>query len=200
MVNNVEKSKNLDIILGHGGYFVGDVCIGLTRGGGQFTVERSYRKINADGDPGGVVGRETLDESIPKLTTNLLQVINDNITKFWPAVKHTASEDGKTNTMKGTMKIEDSDFIPEVKWVGKTKKGKPIIIKVMNAINLENIDFSMQDKGEVIQKITWEGHYPADYDPVDYINGEEIEEPWEVSYPAVPLEAVEEAADDESEA
>lgn len=183
----MEKSKSMDIILGHGGYFVGDVCIGLTRGGGQFVVERTYRKITADGDPGGVVGREVIDESIPKLTTNVLQVINDNIVKFWPAVKHEKTEDGQ-NKMTGTMKILDTDYIPEVKWVGKTKKGKPIIIKVKNAINLENIDFTMQEKGEVVPKITWEGHYQKDYDPTDYINGEEIEEPWEVIYPEVDID------------
>ena len=188
MATSLQKSKELDIILGHGGYFVGDVCIGLTRGGGQFLVERSYRKINADGDPGGVVGRVTIEESIPKLTTNALQVINDNIINFWPAVKHSSNgEESNSNTMTGTMKINDSDFIPEVKWVGKTKKGKPVIIKVKNAINLENIDFTMQEKNEIIQKITWEGHYPVDYDPINYINGDEIVEPWEVIYPSVTL-------------
>ena len=38
------------IILGKGVFSIGDTPIALTRGGGQFTVEREVRQIEADGD------------------------------------------------------------------------------------------------------------------------------------------------------
>lgn len=51
-----------EILLGVGKFYVGNsesdaVAVGLTRGGGKFIVERTYREINADGDPGKVKGR-----------------------------------------------------------------------------------------------------------------------------------------------
>ena len=42
-------------------------CVGLTRGGGNFVVEREYREINADDDPGPVKGGR------PKLKLKTLQ-------------------------------------------------------------------------------------------------------------------------------
>lgn len=71
-------SGNDEILLGVGKFYVGSsssdaVCVGLTRGGGSFVVERNYREINADDDPGAVEGRIVQDEGRPKLTFNMLQ-------------------------------------------------------------------------------------------------------------------------------
>ena len=67
-----------EIILGAGKFYVGTnssdaTCVGLTRGGGSFTVEREYRNINADGDPGAVEGRIVQEGGQPKLKLNTLQ-------------------------------------------------------------------------------------------------------------------------------
>lgn len=69
---------NSEIILGVGKFYVGTssadaTCVGLTRGGGQFTVEREYRNINADGDPGAVDGRIVQEGGQPKLKMKALQ-------------------------------------------------------------------------------------------------------------------------------
>ena len=69
---------NGEIVLGVGKVYVGAAegsatCVGLTRGGGQFTVEREYREINADEDPGAVEGRIVQEAGRPKLKLNALQ-------------------------------------------------------------------------------------------------------------------------------
>lgn len=69
---------NGEMILGVGKFYIGTsatdaVAVGLTRGGGSFVVEREYRDINADDDPGAVEGRITKDTGRPKLKLNLLQ-------------------------------------------------------------------------------------------------------------------------------
>lgn len=69
-----------EILLGAGKLFIGTAstsatAIGLTRGGGSFTVEREYREINADGDPGAVEGRIVQEEGRPKLRMNVLEFI-----------------------------------------------------------------------------------------------------------------------------
>ncbi len=69
-----------EIILGVGKFYIGTssadaAVVGLTRGGGSFTVEREYREINADEDPGPVDGRIVQEGGRPKLKFNALQWI-----------------------------------------------------------------------------------------------------------------------------
>lgn len=74
-----------EILLGAGVFFVGGTQVALTRGGGSFTVERTYREINADGDRGAVKGRVVMEESRPKLTMNNLTWLT-SITSIWPGI------------------------------------------------------------------------------------------------------------------
>lgn len=69
---------NGEIVLGVGKFYVGTsssdaACVGLTRGGGSFVVEREYREINADEDPGAVKDRIVQEGGRPKLKLNTLQ-------------------------------------------------------------------------------------------------------------------------------
>ena len=265
------------ILLGMGVFKIGNVAVGLTRGGGQFTVEREYRPIVADGDKGEYKGRISQDTSKPKLKMNALEVISENLTKLYPGLKtvttavagkntftvatNFASEDTVTfanitltegtdfnvgsdaaesaanlttelNTVAaittlytitsagavititekvagggntpGTMyvagtgvitagvvttsvaaastkvtgkgKIEVADYNDTVTWTGETKGGKQVIITLYNAINLDNIDWTLAEKDEAIAAATYVGTYledsPADYEPWDivYVN------------------------------
>ena len=119
-------SATHEIFLGEGVFYIGETPIGLTRGGGQFTVER-----------------EVSDSDSKKVVT-------------------------------GTGKIVDSDYQDFVKFVGMTDKGKEVVIKVENAINLENIDWTLTDKDEVVPALTYTGCYKED-SPAEY-------EPWSVTY------------------
>ena len=72
------SAGNSEILLGVGKFYVGAAsssaeCVGLTRGGGSFIVEREYREINADEDPGAVEGRIVQEGGRPKLKLNALQ-------------------------------------------------------------------------------------------------------------------------------
>jgi len=74
----VESGSTTDasmILLGAGVLSVGGTDVALTRGGGQFTVEREFRNINADGDRGPVEGRVVIDGSVAKLKVNALQFL-----------------------------------------------------------------------------------------------------------------------------
>ena len=69
---------NGEILLGVGRFSVGATKddakpVGLTRGGGSFIVEREYREINADDDPGLVEGRVEKTSGRPKLKLSALQ-------------------------------------------------------------------------------------------------------------------------------
>lgn len=157
------------IILGHGVFSIGGKDIAITRGGGQFVIEREYRDIEADGDRGPVKGRTVIDKSVPKLTINALSMLPEDFTSYYPGMQSTTD----TNTkVTGKTDISTDDY-KTVKWTGKTKQGKGVIITLKNAINLENIDWTLQDKDEVIQALTYVGTYDED----DMEN-----EPWDVEF------------------
>ena len=76
-VDGVEAG-NGEIILGVGKFYIGTTkddaeYVGLTRGGGSFVVEREFREINADGDPGLVKDRIEKETARPKLKLTALQ-------------------------------------------------------------------------------------------------------------------------------
>ena len=64
------------IMLGAGIFKINDDTVGLTRGGGKFSVEREFREINADGDRGPVKDRIVIDASKATLTLNTLEIIS----------------------------------------------------------------------------------------------------------------------------
>lgn len=73
------------ILLGTGIFYIDGVAVGLTRGGGKFTVEREYREINADGDRGPVQGRIMLEGSRATLTMNALTFLG-KFADLYPAI------------------------------------------------------------------------------------------------------------------
>lgn len=76
------------ILLGAGVVSIGGTNVALTRGGSQFTVEREFRNINADGDRGTVKGRVVMDASEATLTLNALTFLT-NMTGQFAAISAT---------------------------------------------------------------------------------------------------------------
>jgi len=75
-----------EILLGLGVFAIDDVDVALCRGGGQFTVEREFRDIAADGDKGSVKDRVVIDTERAKLTMNVLTMLA-SIETMYPALK-----------------------------------------------------------------------------------------------------------------
>lgn len=141
------------ILLGYGVVTVADTPIGLTRGGSSFTVEREIRNIEADGDRGQVEGRIVIDTENAKLTVNALELFNaEDMSKYYPGI---VNSDG---TVTSTLKIAAGDY-NDVKWEGKTKDGTQITIVVKNAINIENLEWTLEDKNEVVPALGFTASY-----------------------------------------
>jgi len=141
------------ILLGNGVFSVNTTPIGLTRGGGTFTVEREFRQIEADGDRGPVKGRIVIDTEVAKLTVNALDVFTAaDMTKYYPGLSLT------TNKLTGTLTIAAGDY-NDVKWVGKTKDGQSVTIEIKDAINMNNLEWTLEDKNEVVPSLEFTGTY-----------------------------------------
>jgi hypothetical protein len=141
------------ILLGMGVVTIGTTPIGLTRGGSAFVIEREYRNIEADGDRGVVKGRTVIDSENAKLTVNGLELFTAaDMTKYYPGMSVV------TNKMTSTLTIVEGDY-NDVTWVGKTKDGKAVTIKVENALNLSNLEWTLEDKSEVVPSLEFTATY-----------------------------------------
>lgn len=155
------------ILLGYGVVSIGETPIGLTRGGSAFMVEREYRNIEADGDRGIVKERTVIDTENAKLTVNALELfIAADMTKYYPGMVIA------TNKMTSTLKIIESDY-NDVSWIGKTKDGKAVTIKISNAINMSNLEWTLEDKSEVVPSLEFSATYDEDTRDTP---------PWEVEF------------------
>jgi len=160
-----------DVLLGDGVFNINGVDVALTRGGGKFVVEREYKEIEADGDMGPVKGRIRKIKAVAKLSMSILEILTTNIPKFYPAL--TLSSDATKDTITPGQDIQDSDYQNVVTWTGRTKAGKPVIITIYNAINLENIEWELKDKDEIVPEL----NYTA-----TYAEGARTAEPWKLDF------------------
>lgn len=141
------------ILLGYGTFSVGGTPIGLTRGGGSLTIEREFREIEADGDRGPVKGRVVIDREVARLTVNALDMFTSaEMVKYYPALVDT------TGTLASTLSIVAGDY-NDVVWEGKTKDGKKVTITINDAINMGNIEWTLEDKNEVVPSLEFTAMY-----------------------------------------
>lgn len=79
-----------EILLALGVFAIDGTDVALCRGGGQFTVEREFRDIHADGDKGSVKDRIVIDTERAKLKMNVLTMLT-SIKNMYPAVTETTA-------------------------------------------------------------------------------------------------------------
>lgn len=89
-LNGEVTSGAKEILLGLGVFAIDGTDIALCRGGGQFTVEREFRDITADGDKGSVVDRVVIDTERAKLKMNVLTMLS-SLESLYPAMSKSAT-------------------------------------------------------------------------------------------------------------
>lgn len=75
----------------------------------------------------------------------------------------------------GTGEVVSADF-KSIKWAGKTKGGKDVVIEITNAINKGNIEWTFAEKNDVVPSIEFE----ACYNNTDYASNDNTE-PWSIT-------------------
>lgn len=167
------NAKPTNIVFGEAVFLIDDVLIGLTRDGGKFTVENSYRQIEADGDRMKVKGRIHKESGIPKIEISHLEILTE-IDKIHPGlIVDTETKPGYT-IIRGSGKVNDELDYHKVTIKGVTKDNREFEASIDEAINLENIDWEFKSKGEVIDKAIFEG--------VEKEEQEDTDEGWSVTF------------------
>ena len=144
---------------------LGTDYLGMTRGGGTFTITREIRTPEVDGRRYAHKGDKFVDSMDGYLSTTLIEPT--------PAVvnKVMSTSDIATNGAKTTMSFHtaidvETDYIDHVCWVGDMADGRFVLIEIDNAFNTNDFVFTFADKNEGTLPVEYHAHQDdvLDYD------------------------------------
>lgn len=143
--------------------------IGATAGGGSFSAVPNVRQIEVDGAKSNTKGLEVLDHWVVTMTANVKEVTLAAL-KLALAAADSATYDSDYELITPRNTIADADYNTNITWVGTISgDAHPIIIVVKNALSLNGLSMTFEDKNEGIIPITLTGHYdPASMDTVPF--------------------------------
>lgn len=137
--------------------------IGATQGGGSFSAIPTVRKIEVDGAKTNTKGLQTIDEWVVTLTSNVKEVSVDSIVLALGAATSSAAAAPTDYTkIVGNEDFKDEDYLDNLTWVG-TLSGSttPVIIIVKNALSVNGLTITVEDKNEAVVPIVVTGNYEA---------------------------------------
>lgn len=140
--------------------------LGVTRGGGTFTVTREQRTPEVDGMRYPFKGSDFVDSADAYLSGTLLEVTPNNFKRLL-GTGDLATSGKKTTLTMHTAVDPDTDYIDHLAWVGDVADGRLVMIELDNAFNTQDFSLTFSDKGE--GTFTFEFHARQD-DVSDYDN------------------------------
>ena len=142
----------------------GSKLLGVTRGGGSFTVTREARTPEVDGMRYPFKGADFIDSTDAYLSGTLLEVDPANFKRLL-STGETSSTGKKTTVTMHTAVDTSTDYIDHLCWVGDLADGKAVLIELDNAFNTADFSLTFTDKGE--GTMTFEFHARQD-EVLDY--------------------------------
>lgn len=145
----------------------GTDLLGVTNGGGQFSVSREMRNPQIDGLRYRFKGGTFVDSADPQLSTTLAETTPEN---FAVALGGTATTTGKKTVVKMPTALSDSSYLDDLCWAGELADGRMVMICLYNALNTADFTFTFKDKGEGNFGVEFHGCQDevADYDEAPF--------------------------------
>lgn len=125
----------------------GSKLLGVTRGGGSFTVTREARTPEVDGMRYPFKGSDFVDSADAYLSGTMLEVYPDNFKRLLGSGDVDTSGEKTTVTMRTAIDPE-TDYLDKLCWVGDISNGGLILIELDNAFNTSDFSLTFTDKGE----------------------------------------------------
>lgn len=144
----------------------GTNILGVTRGGGTFTVTRETRTPEVDGMRYAFKGSDFVDSADAYLSGTLLEVNPANFKRLLGSGDSNTSGKKTTITMRTAIN-PNTDYISKLCWIGDISDGRLVLIELDNAFNTADFSLTFTDKGE--GTMTFEFHARQD-DVLDYDN------------------------------
>ena len=123
----------------------GTNLLGVTDGGGTFSVSREMRNPQIDGLRYRYKGGSYVDSADPYLSTTLKECTPQN---FATGLGGEITTSGKKSTVKMPTAIKKSAYLTNLCWIGELADGTMVMIKLYNALNTADFTFTFTDKGE----------------------------------------------------
>jgi len=139
--------------------------LGVTRGGGSFTVTRDIRTPDVDGMRYPFKGADFVDSVDAYLSGTLLEVVPENMKMLLGTGESATS--GKKTTIRMHTAVEDADYIDHLCWVGDLADGRLVLIELDNAFNTADFSLTFTDKGEGTMSFEFHARQ-EDVDDYDY--------------------------------
>lgn len=134
----------------------GITCLGATRGGGTYSVEMTWRQIEADGARGDTKGMTVLDEGRVHLSATLLEITPGNLVLAMATGEQT--QEGSITKITIRKWAELTDYKEHLVWVGNRADGQLIALDLYNAINTAGTTITYTDKGEAVMPVDMYAH------------------------------------------
>lgn len=156
--------------------------LGATKGGGSFSAAPKIRPLEMDGMRGPTKGLEVVDEWEVMIGAKLVEVSADTIVAALAIADKAVGAAGppdysKYEIITGRTNIKDTDYLENITWVGTLSGSlEPVIIQVLNALNMKGLELSMEDKSEGVIETEFTGHF-------DFTKPDEV--PFKIFYPKV---------------
>lgn len=125
----------------------GTSILGVTRGGGSFTVTKELRTPDVDGMRYPFMGGDFVDSIDAYLSGTLLETTPENFSRLLGQADVTTSGKKTTITMHTNTNTE-TDYLEHLCWVGDLADGRLVLIELDNAINTADFSLTFTDKGE----------------------------------------------------
>ena len=147
----------------------GTNILGVTRGGGTFTVTRDMRSPEIDGMRYPFKGSDYVDSTDAALSTTLLEITADNLKIALGSGVKTATSTNVTTVTMNTA-IATTDYLTNICWVGDIADGDMVLICLNNAINTADLTYTYTDKGEGTLGVEFHARQGAvdDYDTAPF--------------------------------
>ena len=143
--------------------------LGATKGAGSFSAIPEFRNIEVDGVRGKVKGLQDIVNWEVKMQANIVEVTKQVLADALGVSEiDIANVDYDVITAKTEIRL--SDYIDNITYIGKLSgQNTPVIIQVYNAMNVNGLTLTPQEKGEAVIALDFEGHFePEELDIVPF--------------------------------
>lgn len=136
----------------------GTKILGMTTGGGTFTLRRETRTPEVDGRRYRFKGAEFVDSMDASMTSTLVETTYEN---FVAVLGNAGRPSGVTGDVVHIhTAIGPEHYQENIVWIGDTADGDLVAIEMQNGLNTADMTFTFQDKNE--GKLPFEFHAHQD--------------------------------------
>ena len=127
-------------------------CVGATKGGGKLSIKGEYIPIELDGALVPVKGLTVKQGGTADMEINMAELTGDNFKMTTNFKKADTSDVQGYDLYIDKPDLEEGDYIENFGFVGKTAKGKDIIVIFENALCTEGFELEPKSKENAVYK------------------------------------------------